>query len=90
METIIGFAVGYLVGSRDGKNGLERARASLQAIRNSPEAKRLTAEAIGVAGSVLKQVSARGIGQTVGGVADLIARGATAAAGARPESARAA
>jgi hypothetical protein len=79
METIIGFAVGYLIGSQDGKKGLERAKASLQAIRNSPEAKRLTANAVGVAGSVLKQASARGLGQTVGGVADLVARGATAA-----------
>jgi hypothetical protein len=90
METIIGFVVGYLAGSRDGRDGLERARTSLQAIRNSPEAKRLTADAVGVAGSVLRQASARGLGQTVSGVADLVGRGATAAMNARRESARAA
>lgn len=90
METIIGFAVGYLVGSRDGKDGLERARASLRAIMNSPESKRLATGAVGVAGSVLKQASARGIGQTVGGVADLLARRATGTAGARQGSTRSA
>ena len=32
METIIGFVAGYLVGTREGKDGLERLKTSLSLI----------------------------------------------------------
>jgi hypothetical protein len=69
METIIGFVVGYLVGSREGKAGLERLRTSANAIMRSPEVRRLAAEAITVAESTARQVSSRGAGGIGGNVA---------------------
>lgn len=69
METIIGFVVGYLVGSREGKAGLERLRTSANAIMRSPEVRRLAAEAITVAESTARQVSSQGAGGIGGSVA---------------------
>jgi hypothetical protein len=57
METIIGFAAGYLVGSKDGPDGLRRLRASLEAILTSKETKRLTSQALTLAGGIARQVS---------------------------------
>jgi hypothetical protein len=50
METIIGFAAGYVVGAQDGRPGLNRLRTSMQAIAKSPEARKLAAEAVTIAG----------------------------------------
>jgi hypothetical protein len=70
METIIGFVIGYLVGSREGKAGLERMRTSANAIMRSPEVRRLAAEAMTVAESAARQVStSRGAGGIGGSVA---------------------
>lgn len=73
METIIGFVVGYLVGSREGKAGLERLRTSANAIMRSPEVRRLAAEAITVAESTARQVSSQGAGG-IGGIGGSVAR----------------
>ena len=62
METIIGFIAGYLVGTREGKDGVARLRQSLEAIKTSPEVRRLAGEAITVAEGVAKQVAGRGVG----------------------------
>jgi hypothetical protein len=69
METIIGFVAGYLVGSREGKAGLERLRASVNAIRRSPEVRRLAAEAFTIAESAARQASSHGAGRIGGSVA---------------------
>lgn len=61
METIIGFIAGYLVGSREGRAGLQRLRESVDAIRHSPEVRRLAGEAVTVAGSIAQQASSRGL-----------------------------
>jgi len=74
METIIGFAAGYLVGAREGTDGLHRIKSSVQAIAKSPETRRMAAEAMSFAGIFLRQTSARGIGATATGVADLVVR----------------
>src|ERR1022692_3901414 len=50
METIIGFAAGYVVGAQDGRPGLNRLRHAMQAIAKSPEARKLAAEAVTIAG----------------------------------------
>jgi len=60
METIIGFAAGYLTGTQEGKDGLDRLRKSLREIAGSAEARRLAAGALAVAGSLVRQGSARG------------------------------
>jgi hypothetical protein len=68
METILGFVAGYLVGTRDGKDGLERMR-------------KLAANAITLVEGAVRQRSGRsGIGGAVGSVTDMLVR---RAAGAR-------
>ena len=74
METIIGFAAGYLVGSKEGKAGYERLKASIQAIAKSQEARKLAADAASMAGLLMRQTSARGFGATASGVAELVMR----------------
>jgi hypothetical protein len=46
VEVVIGFAVGYWVGTRQGRQGLQRAMDSAQAIWASPETKRLLGEGL--------------------------------------------
>jgi len=51
METVIGFAVGYWVGTRQGREGLHRAIDSAREIWDSPEARRLAGEGLTAAQS---------------------------------------
>jgi len=46
VEVVIGFAVGYWVGTRQGRQGLQHALDSAQAIWASPETKRLLSEGL--------------------------------------------
>ena len=81
METIVGFVAGYLVGTRQGREGLERLRSSWNSIRTSPEVRRLAAEAVTVAEMAVRQASSsglKGLGGTVGGVTDVLVRRAVA------------
>jgi hypothetical protein len=78
METIVGFVAGYLVGTRQGREGLERLRASLQSIKNSPEVRKLAAEAVAVAETAARQASSGGIKGLGGGVTDVLVRRAVA------------
>lgn len=73
METLIGFAVGYLVGTRHGREGLEKARESLQAIRNSPETRRLVLTGVAVAGGAVRQVLGGGAGAALSAAMEAIA-----------------
>jgi hypothetical protein len=77
METIIGFAAGYLVGAKEGSAGLDRFCTSLKAIVNSREARRLTSEAMTAAGTLVRQASARGAGATASSIAELVLRRVT-------------
>jgi hypothetical protein len=72
METIIGFVVGYLTGVSEGKDGLKRARASVQAIRNSPEFRRMMSDAVTVAQGMAGRAAKGGLSSTVSSVAELI------------------
>ena len=75
METIVGFVAGYLVGTREGKDGLERMRSSWHPIRTSPEVRKLAADAITLVEGVVRQRSGRaGIGGAVGNVTDMLMR----------------
>jgi hypothetical protein len=71
METVIGFVVGYLVGSREGKQGLERLRESVNAIRRSPEVRRFAGEAMSFAESAARQASS---GHGLSGIGGNVAR----------------
>ena len=46
MEVILGFVVGYLVGTRQGRQGMQNALDSAQAIWASPETRRLLGEGL--------------------------------------------
>ena len=74
METIIGFAAGYLIGTKDGKDGLNRIKSSLRDIAQSPEARRLAREAMKMASSITGRGSARGAAKTAGGLARVVIR----------------
>ena len=78
METIIGFVAGYLVGVSGGRDGLQRARSSWQAIRTSPEVRRLVTEGVVVAQAAAGRASRGGLGGVIGGVADVLAARAAA------------
>ena len=83
METIIGFVASYLAGCRDGKDGVKRLRETVTAIRESDEVKRLTAEAMTLAGATVRRaMSGRGFGsvsETVGTVTEMLSRRAESA-----------
>ncbi|MGO9218989.1 MAG: hypothetical protein ACLP5E_14700 [Streptosporangiaceae bacterium] len=72
METIIGFVAGYLTGVSEGREGMDRARKSLDAIRTSPELRRLVADGVGLAQVVLGRVAKGGLSGALGGVSELI------------------
>ena len=82
METVLGFIAGYMAGCRDGKDGAKRLRESFDAIRSSPEVKRLTAEAMTMAEAAVRRAAeGRGFGSlsgTVGTVTDMLAHRANA------------
>jgi hypothetical protein len=79
METIIGFVVGYLVGVNGGRDGLQRMRSSWQAIRTSPEVRRLVTEGMVVAQAAAGRASRGGLGGAIGGAADVLAARAASA-----------
>jgi hypothetical protein len=84
METFVGFVAGYLVGAREGREGLERLRSSWDTIRNSPEVRKLATEAVSVAEMAVRRSSGRrgslsSLGGTVGEVTDMLVRRAVAA-----------
>ena len=74
METVIGFVVGYLVGTRQGRDGLRKARDSFDAIRTSPEVQQLVSTGMSIAGSTMKQLLSGGAGPMISGVVEAVSR----------------
>ena len=66
MEVVLGFAIGYYIGVRQGRRGLQEAIESAQAIMASPETRRMLSEAIStvetVAGPAMSRMGRRGSG----------------------------
>jgi len=60
VEVVFGFAVGYYIGTRQGRKGLQEAIESAQAIMASPETRRFLSEAMntveGVAGPAMERM----------------------------------
>lgn len=56
METLVGFGVGFLVGTREGKDGLAKIRESWEAIRTSTEVQKFVGEALAVLLPIMKEV----------------------------------
>jgi hypothetical protein len=86
METIIGFVVGYLVGAKEGKSGLERLKVSVTSILASPEARRLIGEAMTVAEPVVRKASSAGLGNLGGMAGPVVKQLIDRASGAREGS----
>jgi len=86
METAIGFAFGYWIGTRQGRQGLQKALDSARDIWTSPETRRVMAEglsALEAAAPALNVLGKRTGGTTkiISGVVDeLIERRAARAA----------
>jgi hypothetical protein len=63
VEVVLGFAVGYYMGTRQGRKGLQDAIESAQAIMASPETRRFLSEAINtfesVAGPAVERMGRR-------------------------------
>jgi hypothetical protein len=74
METILGFVAGYLAGCRDGKDGVQRLRATVEAILSSDEVKKMTAEAMSLAEIAVRRAASGkgGLTGTVGTVTDIL------------------
>ena len=78
VEVVFGFAVGYYLGTRQGRKGLQEAIESAQAIMASPETRRFLSEAIStfetVAGPTLERMGRRSNGSSraalIGSVVD--------------------
>lgn len=70
MLALAGFALGYIVGAKEGEAGLERMIAATRAVLSSDEFKAALETAQSLAGGVLKQSLER-----FGGVAASEARG---------------
>jgi hypothetical protein len=67
VETVIGFAVGYWVGTRQGRQGMQKALDSAREIWESPESRRLAAEGVSaleaVAGPAMEALGRRSGGR---------------------------
>lgn len=72
METLIGFAVGFVVGTQQGKDGLRRTLESIDALRSSPEVRSAMLAGAAVAGNAVKQVLGSGAGALASGAADAV------------------
>jgi len=55
MLALVGFALGYVVGAREGKEGLERMIAATKTVLGSDEFKAVLEGAQAMAGGMLKQ-----------------------------------
>ncbi|HEX3789620.1 MAG TPA: hypothetical protein VHW44_17275 [Pseudonocardiaceae bacterium] len=72
METLIGFVVGYLVGTRQGREGLQKVREAVEGIRNSPETRQLVLTGVAVGRSAVGQVLSGGAGALFSGAVEAI------------------
>lgn len=59
IEVVLGFAIGYWVGTRQGREGMQRALDSAQEIMASPETRKLAGEALAAFESAAAPVLSR-------------------------------
>jgi len=57
METLVGFAVGFLVGTKEGKEGRDKILQSWSAIKESGQFKRIVDGALGLALPIAKDLT---------------------------------
>ena len=68
METLIGFAVGFVVGTQYGRDGLAKLKESWEAISTSPEVHNLLRTGAAIAGSTVREVMNGGVGEVVASI----------------------
>ena len=73
VEVVLGFVVGYLVGTRQGRDGLQKALDSAQAIMASEETRRMLGEGLAALESVAGPALDRVNGKSKGGKAAISA-----------------
>jgi hypothetical protein len=76
METLIGFAVGFVVGTQYGRDGLAKLKESWGAISASPEVHNLLRTGAAVAGSAVREVMNGGVGEVVASIVRKVDRAA--------------
>ena len=81
METLIGFVVGYVVGSRQGRDGLRRAWQSVDAIRSSPEVHEVVKAGRSIAATTARRVLSGNAGSMLAEAVDALAHKANEAFG---------
>jgi hypothetical protein len=57
METLVGFAVGFLVGTKEGRDGLARIAESWSAIKESAPVRTAVGTALGMALPIAKDLT---------------------------------
>ncbi len=76
METVIGFAFGYWVGTRQGRQGMQKALDSAREIWESPETRRVAAEGLSalesVAGPAVEALGRRSSGRRSATIAAVV------------------
>jgi hypothetical protein len=76
VEVVIGFVAGYLVGTRQGRKGMQQALESAQAILASPETRNLLGEVLSgaeaLAGPVMERVGSRAGGRRVALIGNVV------------------
>jgi hypothetical protein len=73
METLIGFAVGYMVGTQQGRDGLRRVLESIETLRSSDDVRVALVAGASIAGNVVRQVLGAGAGAIATEAADALA-----------------
>jgi len=74
MLALVGFALGYVVGAKEGKEGLERMIASTKAVLGSDEFKAALEGAQALAGGLLKQTLDQFTGAAAGEGRNIVSR----------------
>ena len=77
VETLIGFAIGYMVGTQQGRDGMKKSLEAFESIRQSPEVKQTVLVGVTVAGGAVRQVLGGGAGAALTGAVEALARKAT-------------
>jgi hypothetical protein len=57
VETLVGFAFGFFLGTREGKEGIAKLRESWAAIKESADVKHLVGEGVTALGPIMREVA---------------------------------
>ncbi|MGH2706871.1 MAG: hypothetical protein ACRDJG_02260 [Actinomycetota bacterium] len=81
LETMVGFALGYYVGTQQGREGLVKALSALKSISKSEEFTGLTTNLLAMGSGLVKAGLSKGGGVVLGGLAGAVADRAKGALG---------